>query len=145
SLDLAPDAVGRQVMIDELPYTIVGVAPRTFWSPVPSELLVPWSDADLRARSRTGHDFGVIGRLKPAATPEQAAAELSVIERRIAERAPQMTGWAVTVVPLRRLVGESFGASAVVLLGAVGLVLLIACANIANLLLARAASREREA
>jgi putative ABC transport system permease protein len=144
TLGLEPNVLGRRLMVDELPYTIIGVMPRTFWSPVPSDLLVPWSDADLRARNRMGHDFGVIGRLKPAVTAERAAAELSAIGRRIARETPQLDGWAVAVVPLRSLVSENLGESAMVLLGAVSLVLLIACANIANLLLARAASRGRE-
>jgi putative ABC transport system permease protein len=144
NLSLAPAAIGRVVMLDNLPYTIIGVTPRTFWSPVPSELLVPWSEADLRARSRTDHDFGVIGRLKRSVNAEQATADLTLVEQRIAGGTPRLKDWAVTVVPLRRLVSENLGATMRVLLGAVGLLLLIACANIANLLLARAASRERE-
>jgi putative ABC transport system permease protein len=144
NLGLASAPIGRVVVLDNLPYTIIGVTPRTFWSPVPSELLVPWSEADLRARSRTGHDFGVIGRLKRNVIAEQATAELTVIEQRIALAAPQMKDWAVTVVPLRRLLSEHLGASMTALLAAVGLLLLIACANIATLLLARAASRARD-
>jgi putative ABC transport system permease protein len=151
NLGLATDVIGRRIMLDDIPYTIIGITPKTFWSPVPSELLVPWSRDDLlvnpaeqRTRSRTDHDFGVIGRLRRNVTPERAAAELSAIEQRIAQTAPQLAGWAVTVVPLRRLVAENLESSLVVLLAAVGLLYLIGCANIANLLVARAMARQYE-
>ena len=144
TLGADPHAIGRRVTIDALPYTIVGILPSTFWSPVPSELLVPWSTADLRAQPRLDHRFGVIGRLKRDVTTDRANAELTAIEQRIAGEVPQLRGWSTTVVPLQRAVGEQIGDSLVVLLAAVGFVLLIACANLANLLLARAVVRQRE-
>ena len=88
NLGLAPDVIGRRLMVDDLPYVIIGVTPKTFWSPVPSELLVPWSAADLRARNGTNHDFGVVGRLRHGVLPQGAAAELTAIERRIAQGVP---------------------------------------------------------
>src|SRR5450759_1036380 len=126
NLGLNPAAIGSRLMVDDLPYTIIGVLPRTFWSPVPSELLVPWSTADLRAKGRTDHNFGVIGRLRRGVSAERANAEMTSIEQRIGEHVLPLKGWGTTVVPLHRLVGEEMGASRVVLLAAVGFVLLIA-------------------
>ena len=75
------------------------------------------SAADLRARNRTNHDFGVIGRLGHGASPQRAAGELTAIENRIAQGVPQLTGQGVTVVPLQRLVAENLESSLLVLLG----------------------------
>jgi putative ABC transport system permease protein len=140
----ARDAIGKRVTIDGLAYTVIGVLPPTFWSPDPAEALAPWSDMDLRARSRMDHDFGVIGHLKRGVLPEQANVEMNLIEQRIAAREVGMKDFGVTVVPLQQALGENVRTGLYLLLAAVALVLLIACANLANLMLARAAGRGRE-
>jgi putative ABC transport system permease protein len=139
-----PNVIGKRVMMDVIPYTVIGVLPASFWWANPAEMVVPWVDSDLRARDRMDHDFGIIGHLKPGVTVRQANAELDIIERRISERVVRMQGWTTTVVPVQQALSENVRSGLLLLLVAVGLVLLIACANIANLMLARAAGRGRE-
>jgi putative ABC transport system permease protein len=139
-----PSIIGRVLKADGLAYTVVGVLPKDYWSVVPSEALVPWGDLDLLKQGRNDHRFGMIGRLKPGVTAAEATAELSGIERRLANQFAPMKGWTATVVPMRQLVSEGIGARLWLLLGAVALVLCIGCVNLANLLLARAVERRRE-
>ena len=139
-----PNVIGKRVMMDVIPYTVIGVLPPSFWWANPAEMVVPWVDSDLRSRDRMDHDFGVIGHLKPGVSVQQANAELDIIERRISESVVRMKGWATTVVPVQQALSENVRSGLLLLLVAVGLVLLIACANIANLMLARAAGRGRE-
>ena len=139
-----PNVIGKRVMGDAIPYTIIGVLPQSFWWPNPAELLVPWADSDLRARNRMDHAFGVIGHLKPGVSIRQANAELDIIERHISENVAGLQGWATTVVSVQEVLSENVRTALLLLLAAVALVLLIACANIANLMLVRAAGRSRE-
>lgn len=139
-----PNVIGKVFQLDGLPYTVVGVLSQDFWFPVSSDGFVPWDRDELRKMNRASHSFGVLGRLRPGVTVEQAGAELNSLQRRIGERYAGMRDWGATVLPLKQVLVEYIRPALLVLLGAVGFVLLIACTNIANLLLARGASRGKE-
>lgn len=141
-----PDVVGGTVQLDGTPFTVVGVMPPSFDYPAPE--VDVWRVLRFGAEDytqRRAHQWNVVGRLQDGATVETAHAELNAIADRIREEHPRhMTGWGVNVVPLRTdMVGEA-GTLLWVLMGVVGVVLLLTCVNLANLLLARATARERE-
>ncbi|WP_321471857.1 ABC transporter permease [uncultured Paludibaculum sp.] len=145
ALGADPNIVGKTLTMDLIPYKVVGVLGRDFWLPFPSDLFVPWPDDELRYhRDRLAHDLGVFGRLKPGVSPEQASAELNGIQSRMRATHPELEGWRVTVLPLQSVTVEYIRLALIVLFGAVACVLLIACTNVANLLLARAVGRRRE-
>jgi putative ABC transport system permease protein len=139
-----PHVIGRTFLLNSEPYTVIGVLSPDFWQPLPSDIFVPWPVAELRAKSRADHDFGVIGRLKPGVTLAQAQGELSGIARRINAQTPRLAGWDVTVVSMKQALFESLQPALLLLLGAVGLLLLLACVNVASLLLARVTGRRGE-
>jgi putative ABC transport system permease protein len=140
-----PHIIGKTVMVDQISYQVIGVLDRDFWLPFQSDLFVPWPDDELRfERGRLSHDLGVFGRLKPGVTAAQAEAELNAIHARLRLTHPELAGWGVTVVPLQSVMAEYIRPALLVLFCAVTLVLLIACVNVANLLLARALGRGRE-
>jgi putative ABC transport system permease protein len=139
-----PEAIGKRIMVDGLPYTLIGVTPPELWLPVPADAFVPWSDADLRRQSPNDHRFSLLVRLKSGVSFRQASAEVDGIARQIALINPRMAGWGASVEPLQDALVDNVRMGLMTLLVAVALVLLIACTNIANLMLARAASRERE-
>jgi putative ABC transport system permease protein len=141
-----PTAVGRPMILNGAPYTIVGVMPPGFSTPTWSgELITPLGLDDQTWQLRAVHFLTLVGRLKPGVTLPQANAELATIGARIAAAHPETNaGTGITVLPVQQAVTGDVRPALLVLLGAVAFVLLIACANIANLLLARAAGRARE-
>ncbi|MCI0388494.1 MAG: ABC transporter permease [Acidobacteria bacterium] len=143
----APDTPGKSLTVDDRNYTIVGVLPASFTLYRGTDVYIPmgqWNNDGLQNRS-AGMGLQGIGQLKPGVTLAQAQADLDGVMRRLAEAYPEANrGVGATVVPLKeRLIGD-VGPSLWMLLGAVGFVLLIACVNVSNLLLARATGRTRE-
>jgi predicted permease len=155
-----PRAVGTTLYLDRAPYTVVGIMPAGFQFPLrgprvngePAELWLPMGfTPEQRASRGMQHNSTVVGRLAPGVTLPQARAEAGQLAARIEQAYPARiraflgeTHLALHVGSLREQVAGEARAPLLLLLGAVSLVLLVACANIANLLLARGATRQRE-
>ena len=141
--------IGRSIQLDSVPFTVVGVMPPSFEFPTSTNVEVwtplAFDPKDMHGRSRRARSLTVIGRIADGVTPQQSQQEVSVIANRIAgEFKDSNAGWGARVVAAQeQLVGASRPAL-MVLMGAVGFLLLIVCANMANLLLARLSSRRRE-
>ncbi len=145
----APDVVGRPLMLDGEPYQIVGVMPATFtveaWTAAARDIWIPLAYTETQRAIRENHNAAVVGRLKPGVTVAQAQSEMELLSKRLEREYPQENaGWGASVVALQEVLVGDIRLSLIMLLGAVALVLLIACANVGNLLFARALTRRKE-
>jgi putative ABC transport system permease protein len=141
-----PSIVGRVVPFDGRDYEVIGVMPRGFTFPGAIDLWFPLvlDESDTNPGQRGAHYIEVVGRLRPDVTIEQAQADLTSIERSIGQRFEAVQGYGVWVRPLLDAMVGDVRRPLLLLLGAVMFVLLVACANVSNLLLARAAGRRAE-
>jgi putative ABC transport system permease protein len=141
-----PSVVGRLVRLNGQPYTVVGVVANTVQFSRPAEIWTLSGQFPDTPALRAVRAFDVVARLKPGVTTEVAQAELNVIAERLARAYPETNSDThVIVEPIRAgIVGSDLATTSMLLLGVVGFVLLLCCANVANLLLARTAARTRE-
>jgi putative ABC transport system permease protein len=140
-----PDVVGRTVLLNGLPHTIVGVVPPDFQFPANNTgLWVPARFTREELSLRAAYVMYVVARLKPGVDLRTARAEMTTIAQRLAGEFPSNRGVNAAVTPLHEHLTRLARPAMAMLFGAVVLVLLIACVNVANLLLARAASRQKE-
>jgi predicted permease len=137
------DALGQPLTLNGEAYTVVGVMPQGF--EFPSRGVDAWVPSLDLARPRSDHFMYSVARLKPSVTLETAQADVDAVARRLAEQYPDTNGnGGVTLVPLHEEVVGKARRGLLLMLGAVALLLLIACVNVANLLLARASGRQKE-
>jgi len=140
-----PNIVNKAITLNGIKRTIIGVMPRGYVYPKGADVLAPLPISPELARSRGSHAYYVVGRLKPKVTIQAAQADLDAITSRLEKQYPSTnTGWGVTVFPIVADTVRMYSTAVWVLMGAVGVVLLIACANVANLMLARASGRHKE-
>lgn len=139
------DVVGRTVLLDNEPATIIGVMPEEFREPEFADVWLPFPVEAPENLVRDSRFWATVGRLKPGATLGTAQAEAATIATTLAAEYPATNrGWSVALQPLLEMRVSGLRSSLLLLVGAVGLVLLIACVNLANLMLARGVARLQE-
>jgi predicted permease len=142
-----PGIIGKRIILDGRPYEVVGVLSPEFtlpeWKGIEAYVPFGWTSSILE-ELEADHNYFAIGRLRAGVTPGEALAELNVLQRNISQETPDKVRYSATVVPFQDYLTGSSRRSLLLLLAAVGTVFLIACINIANLLLTRATSSERE-
>jgi len=145
-LGSSPDLSPSHLKIDGAVYSVIGVLPAGFRFPEDVDLWLP-ADLDGENQSRTSHNYNAVGRLRDGVTVQQANGDISAIAQRIHETSSEQGDYLLKdgmVVPLQESIVGQARSALLVLLGAVGFLLLVACANVANLLLAQASVRARE-
>ena len=141
------NAVGDRILVDGIPHTVIGVLPEGFYMPFApeAEVILPLDPSEPRYASRTDLNLRALGRMKPGVTLDQARADLNTVAIGIEQEDAEMDrGVRAAVYPLRDELMGAARPALVALLVAVAFILLIACVNLANLLLARAAARQGE-
>ena len=145
----SPKILGQTMTLDggpfRGPFTIIGVLPTTFAFPgvKTCEFLASVQESPLNGRYQ--HQYGVVARLRPGVTVERAQADMTAITQRLAQEYPETnTGWGAVVMPIRQALAGQVKKPVLILAAAVAFVLLLACLNVAALLLARASGRARE-
>lgn len=136
--------VGRKMRVDGESYDIVGIMPEKFVFPEHADLWIPLAES-ARAAARNDRSIGVVARLIDGVTREQAAIEMTAVGKQLATQYPaEQKGWNAFLISLHEDLASDYTAQSAALLAAVSCVLLIACANLANLMLARASGRKSE-
>jgi putative ABC transport system permease protein len=140
-----PSVLGTTVIVNDVPRHVIGILPPDLNFPPGAELIAPFQITPELAANRQYHSYYVVGRLKPGITVAEANADITTIATRLAQTYPDTNkGLSARVYPLTSDVARSYSNAVWLLMASVGFVLLIACANLANVLLARAPARVRE-